>query len=72
MIKMTKCYESSALPSRILKTNFEDQGLREEQPLVHDASRQHHDPIKSGTVHTLSNPWDALSLDRREATRDAR
>ena len=69
---MTKCYESSALPSRILKTNFEDQGLREEQPLVHDASRQHHDPIKSGTVRTLSNPWDSLSLDRREATRDVR
>ena len=69
---MTKCYESSALPSRILKTNFEDPGLREEQPLVHDVSGQHHDPIKSGTVHILSNPWDALSLGRREATRDAR
>ena len=54
-----------------IEDDFNDQGLKEEQPLVHDVLRQHNDPIKSVTIRILSNHWDTLSLERK-STRDTR
>ena len=53
-----------------IEDDFNDQGLKEEQPLVHDMSSQHNDPIQSVTICILSNHRDTLSLDRRRTTRE--